>query len=72
MLVKFVVSPTGKYNLAYSPGDEVEIDDDLGLLLVTECFAQRMTPPGGGEETPPGNGHPGKEDRTSKKPKEKR
>lgn len=84
MYVKFIVSPTGKHNLAYSPGEEAEIDDDLGLLLVTEGFARRVTPldpptddenSGGGEqgEQPdPPTGDEKPEDRTDKKPKEKR
>lgn len=66
MHVEFTASPTGRFNLAYSVGEKAEIDDDLGLLLVTEGFARRINPP----DPPPGDEKP--EDRTDKKPKEKR
>lgn len=75
MYVKFIVSPTGKHNLAYSPGEEAEIGDDLGLLLVTEGFARRVTPPDPPKEDTKPEGEqvdPPKEDRTDNKPKEKR
>jgi hypothetical protein len=38
--IKFLLSPTGKYNLGYSIGEEVEFDTKKAKELVDACYAE--------------------------------
>lgn len=44
MKIRFLKSPTGVFNLAYFPGDEVDIDSEKAKLLVDGEFAEVITP----------------------------
>lgn len=79
MYVEFTQSPTGKYNLAYSPGECAELDNELALKLIQDNYAKRAIAPAenepegdppGGENEPEGDGE--KQDRKDKKLKETR
>ena len=39
MKIKFTKNPTGKYNLAYSTGDEVNMPKEQASLLIEEGYA---------------------------------
>lgn len=43
MQIKFTKNPTGKYNLAYSAGDEANLSDAQATLLIEEGFAVAVT-----------------------------
>jgi hypothetical protein len=40
--IKFTQSPTGKFNLAYFPGDEVELPMALAAELIELGFAEAV------------------------------
>lgn len=44
MIIEFVKSPTGAYNLAYFEGDRVDMPDHQALELIETGYAKKVTP----------------------------
>lgn len=40
--IKFLKSPTGAYNLAYSAGDSAEVEQEIAEKLIESGFAQAV------------------------------